>query len=66
MKTLTIDGVPFEPTHTAYRPAGFPTVDAFRAHMKRYPHAPKPVKIGQANFYKRADLEAIKAARKAK
>lgn len=65
MKTLTFDGVPIVPTHETFRPAGFPTVDSFRAHLKRDPHAPKPFKIGQANFFKRADLEAFKRGRDA-
>jgi hypothetical protein len=53
------------PTHSAYRCAGFKTVDAFRMYLHRNPKALKPEKIGSANFYKSADLEALKRARDA-
>jgi len=67
MKTLTLDGVAITPTHGAHRKAGFQTVDTFRAWMKNHPdNAPKPIQIGRGNFFTDADLEAIKAARKAK
>ncbi|MDN3278711.1 hypothetical protein QWJ07_30925 [Frankia sp. RB7] len=53
------------PTHQAFGVAGFKTVDAFRMHMNRDPKAPRPVKIGHANFYQRADLETLKRRRTA-
>jgi hypothetical protein len=58
------------PATQAPKVAGVPTLDAFRAHMKRDPNAPKPFKIGFQNFYMRRELAAWKrkrdAARKAK
>jgi hypothetical protein len=65
MKTLTFNGKPVVPTHDGFRSAGFPTVDAFRAQLKRDPHAPKPFKIGQANFFYVVDLEAFRRRRDA-
>jgi hypothetical protein len=62
-KPMSVQFADLMPTHSAFRCAGFKTVDAFRMYLHRNPNALKPEKIGSANFYKRDALEALKLKR---
>lgn len=62
MKTLTLADV--VPTPEAPALLGM-TLDSFRGQVKKDPRAPKAFKIGQANFYRRAELLAWKRKRDA-